>query len=129
MEKFKQAETIEVNINSLATPIYSFPDNDNLRGKKIKAIEAFTADQITKTKLGKDLVSANGAKGLMLTFESGGKDAFDEVPYSVFLPAQNNGEKLLVADMVINLPKSELRLVDTTNLTAGQSILITFYFE
>jgi hypothetical protein len=129
MEKFKRAETVEVNINSTATPIFAFADNDNLRGKKIKAIEAYTSSQITKTKLGKNVISANGSKGLMLTFESGGKDAIDEIPYNVFVPSNNNGQKFFVDDLIINLPKSELRITDATNLTSGESVLITFYFE
>jgi len=125
--------TIEVKLTSIATQLpFAFPDNQIIRQKSVMVygIETFTSTQASKSPAGNDLVNDNGAKGLILNFlDNTSVNLVNQLPYYSLVTQANSGIIREFKPFECVLQKSFVTIVDTTNLTANQSILINLIYK
>lgn len=127
----RKSYTVELSIGAsiAAGNIIPFPDIPQLRNAFITGIETYTSSQLVTTPLGAAVVSATGAKSLVLTFTEKVDEKIQLIPYTAFNTDVNKGFIKAIRKGVIDFQKSNLQLTATTGLTASEAILITFFYE
>ena len=110
---------------------YNFPDNKIIRDPFVwvYGLESFTQDQITKTPGGLTPVSADGALGLVVNLNDD-VNAYRtyQIPYFTFISSQNTGYIREFKPFKCVLTNSNVSIVDSTNITAGQAALFNLLY-
>lgn len=103
-----------------------FLDIPQLRDVQTIGIEAFCNDEMTYAPSG-NVIGAN-LRGVVFTFSVKSTEEFVQWPgYS--LEASKNGGLIRELDRkVINLPKSYITVIDSTQYNANESLCVNFYY-
>ena len=125
--KIKKSYLLEVALSKSNT--ISFPTDSFLDGKNIIAIEAFGASQVTLSPLGKTVASNDILNQGYIGFNIGGERSIDNLPLSTLVTSNNNGVVKEVENLKLQIVKSALFFPSTEAITAGQVILINFYYN
>ena len=125
--------TVEVKLTSVNNGSqFVFPDNQIIRGQNVTVygIEVFTADQVTKSPGGNDLVTLDGAKGLVLNFlDDNSINKVNQMPYYSLVASYNSGVVREFKPFKMVLQKCFVQVTDSTNLTANQAILVNLIYS
>jgi len=122
---------VEVNLTTVANgQRYYFLDVPTLRAPYIfvQGIEAYTSDQVAVSPNNSNIVSPTGATGIVLTFAVRETEEIYQIPYYTLVAGYNAGMIREFANKQINLTKSYVTILDSTNLIAGQSAIMNFYY-
>ena len=125
--KIRKSYLIEINLSKKTNN--PFPVDTFLDGKTIIGIEAFSASQITKSP--NDAVVANGdiLGQAFMSLDVGGSQPIQNLPLSTLLTSNNNGIMKEFGNLKLRLNKSYLSFPDPSIITAGEVILLNFYYE
>jgi len=124
-----RVEPLEIKISSSRVRHY-FGENDLFRGKKIKIVDSLALD-LTFTEKANEVIPEVLVRKCFVTFVSNGKEMINRIPLIALIPSQNNGRRLLLADIEIDFAKSYIEFSETTSLQAnvGKSVPFNFYFN
>jgi hypothetical protein len=128
----KNSYLIEVNITTPAVgQRYYFLDVPTLRAPYvfINGVEAYTADQVTFSPLNAPIITQSGSTGVTITFAVKESEDIYQMPYFSYVAGYNSGIIRELANKQINLTKSYITILDTTNIVAGQSALFNVYYQ
>lgn len=130
MKPILRSYLIEVNLGS-STPgagqNINIQDYPQLRDVYITGIEAFNADQITKSPAGKDVVTAN--TGITLTLmDKYNMEMMFQYPTSDLNPGVVSGFYRDIVPFYLQLTKSYITILDTTGLSANESVIFNVFY-
>jgi hypothetical protein len=123
---------VELNLPSISLgQRYTFLDVPQLRYNAviIEGLEAFTEVQLATSPNNKAIITALGSLNLVLTLVVNETEEIYQIPYYTLISANNAGLIREFANKRINLVKSYITILNTTNLTAGQSVIFNFYYR
>lgn len=123
---------VELNLPTISVgQRYTFLDVPQLRynAVTIDGIESLTASQLATSPNLKTLVSSTGMLGIVCTFVVDETEEIYQIPYFTLNAASNSGLIRDFQNKRINLVKSYATILNTTGLTAGQSLAFNFYYR
>jgi hypothetical protein len=129
------SETVEVVISSSAVTSrkFNFPQNLNVveNDAEILCIEAYSADEIPKSPLGKDVVSAAVLKSCFLSLKKAvsGAYMYKQVPIQDLIVSKNNGQKELLQPVMIDFSQSEIDVAQGVTLVADTVFLFRIIYR
>ncbi len=122
---------VEVNLTTVANgQRYYFLDVPTLRAPYIfvQGIESYNADQVAISPNNSNIITAAGCTGIVVTFAVRETEEVYQIPYFTLISSANGGIIREFANKQINLTKSYVTILDSTNLTAAESCLFNFYY-
>jgi len=130
MKPILRSYLIEVNLGS-STPgagqNINIQDYPQLRDVYITGIEAFNADQITKSPAGKTVVTAN--TGITLTLmDKYNMEMMFQYPTSDLNPGIVSGFYRDIVPFYLQLTKSYITVLDPTGLSANESVILNVFY-
>lgn len=123
---------VELNLPSIALgQRYTFLDVPQLRYNAviIDGIEAFTSTQLAVSPNNKNIITANAATNIVITLVVDETEELYQIPYYTLISSNNAGLIREFANKRINLVKSYATILNTTGLTAGESLIFNFYYR
>jgi hypothetical protein len=129
LRNIKNCELIEIKIANTTNSRWAFPFSENLKGKKVTALETYQVANVAKAPSGNDLINATAFMDAFLTLQVSGKEKIKEIPLVSFVASSNNGLIKTIEPDVIDLQKSYVSFSQQTNVVANESIIFAFYFE
>lgn len=131
MFKIKKHFQIEVNFGTLAVGRYDIGDQPDLRGKTITAIEAYTSAQYAVSYNGRPVVASGVGINVILSSSDSSqvKESIYQLPYYTLIRSLNGGVYPKLVPQIINWSKSYMYITQTLGLTAGQSAILSIYYE
>lgn len=123
---------VELNLATISQgQRYTFLDVPQLRynAVTIDAVESLTASQLATSPNLKTTISATGMLGIVLTFVVDETEEIYQIPYYTLNAASNSGLIRSFNNKRINLVKSYATILNTTGLTAGQSLMFNFFYK
>lgn len=125
----QNSELIELVLDSTSKSKFTFAESQNIRGRKVKAIEVFTLAMCAISPQGNTLVQESDlVSGSFLTLSIGGKEKIKDLPLTSLMPTNNNGLMRNFDDIEIDLQKSYVTFPVTKAFAAGEVILFNFYY-
>lgn len=130
MKPILRSYLIEVNLGG-STPgagqNINVQDYPQLRDVYITGIEAFNADQITKSPAGKTVVTAN--TGITLTLmDKYNMEMIFQYPTSDLNPGIVSGFYRDIVPFYLQLTKSYITVLDPTGLSANESVILNVFY-
>ena len=130
MRPILRSYLIEVNLGG-STPgagqNINVQDYPQLRDVYITGIEAFNADQITKSPAGKTVVAAN--TGITLTLmDKYNMEMIFQYPTSDLNPGIVSGFYRDIVPFYLQLTKSYITVLDPTGLNANESVILNVFY-
>jgi hypothetical protein len=123
---------VELNLPTISLgQRYTFLDIPQLRYNSviIEGIEAFSVDQLAVSPNNKTIVSTAATLNLVLTLVVDETEELYQIPYYTLISSENAGLIREFANKRINLVKSYVTILNTTGLTAAQSVIFNFYYR
>ena len=123
---------VEVNLTTVAVgQRYYFLDVPTLRAPYIfvQGIEAYNGDQVKLSPNNSTIISAAGSTGIVVTFAVRETEEVYQIPYYTLIASANGGLIREFANKQINLTKSYVTILDSTNLNAAESCIFNFYYQ
>lgn len=123
---------VELNLPTISQgQRYTFLDVPQLRynAVTIDAIESLTVTQLATSPNLKTLISGTGMLGIVLTFVVDETEEIYQIPYFTLNAGSNSGIIRMFQNKRINLVKSYATILNTTGLTAGQSLCFNFFYR
>lgn len=133
--KIKNSYLAEINLTGTIAigNFYSFKDQPDIRFNEVKivGIQTFTATHLATSPDQKTVIADAGAASLVVSFAAGQGNTIeiDKVPYYDLISGNNSGLIRMFNDKRINLTKSGVQVVSTSNLTTGYSVIFNFIYE
>lgn len=138
LKPITSSETVEIQIADLINKKYTFLENLNLRGWKIKYFFSAPADSNFKTPLNRASVGTSNILALQSSYATLRNDTTDEddlskLPLShleMFEGTGSTGSVLLPQiDKIVNIPKSFIEISDLTHFSTAESFLLTYLYN
>lgn len=131
MFRIKKHFQIEVNFGTLAVGRYDIGDQPDLRGKTITGLETYISAQYAVSYNGRPTVPTGVGITVVLASNDSSqvKESIYQMPYYSLIRSLNGGVYPKLVPQVINWSKSYLYITTVTGLTAGQSAIISVYYE
>lgn len=126
IEKSYLAEINFSNAPNNGQRVY-FLDIPELRGKVVKAVEAFSANELNISPNGKNIIG--NTKGILLTLTDDSTENYYQWPAFSLEAAQNGGIIRTIKARKIDLTKSYVTIADATTIAQNQSVCFNFYYE
>lgn len=127
------SELVEIPINDILIKKFNFPQNLNVVEKdaEILCIEAYSADEIPKSPLGKDVVASSILKSCYLTLKDAttGTAMYKQVPIQDLIVAKNNGQKELLQPVKIDFSQSEIDIAQGVTPVLNTVFLFRILFR
>ena len=123
---------VELNLPTISLgQRYTFLDVPQLRYNAVivDGLEAFTADQLATSPNAKTIIPAAAAQGIVVTLVVDETEEMYQIPYYTLISGNNAGLIREFANKRINLVKSYATILNTTSLTAAQSLIFNFYYR
>jgi len=123
---------VELNLPTVSLgQRYTFLDVPQLRYNAviIDGIEAFQNDQLATSPNNKAVINGNAISGIVVTLVIDETEDLYQIPYYTLVSGNNAGLIREFANKRINLVKSYATILNTTGLTAGQSLIFNFYYR
>jgi len=127
MSKLRNMQPIEVVIKAGIQELF-LPADSVITGKKIVAIECFTATQMPKSPSGASSMNDTAFNDAYLTLGNGTNTPINKIPLRSLVKSNNNG-MIPEIDITIDTQKSKVNFNQTTNLSAGEVLTLFVYFE
>jgi predicted TIM-barrel fold metal-dependent hydrolase len=106
-----------------------FPLDQEIEGKKFKAIESFYVTQLNRSPNNVQVLSAAEAADVILFFYVGSQLRLYGIPYTMLNTAANSGIIRQLANMPIVISKSYAQVVSTNAIVANRAIVIAFHYD
>ena len=123
----KNLENIELVVDNVNKTKFTFPDIENLRGKKVKIIDIPSVTELTVTPLGHANVNSTVYSKSFLVLNVGGKEQVNRIPLKSLNPFANN-TRLFFDDLVIDWTRSYIEVGNTTGLVADEAFYLNVFF-
>jgi hypothetical protein len=123
-----KVDNVELMLDNIRLQ-YKFGDIENLRGKRIRIIEAFRNTETPTSPMGNTLVADEIFNKAYLVLCINGKEEINRVPLRVFNPTNNSGRRVLLNDLSIDWPKSYVELGSIANVNVGTAFFFNVYYE
>jgi len=107
----------------------NFLYNSNLEGKEIYGLQAIPSSFLAFAPSGAAAVTVQGLSGLVITLSVGSDEQLYQFPASDFFPGNVSGLIRMLNNKIVNISKSYATILDVTNLTSNQSLLLNFIFN
>jgi hypothetical protein len=123
---------VELNLPTISLgQRYTFLDVPQLRYNAviIDGLEAFTGTQLATSPNNKTIISAGASINIVCTFVVDETEEIYQIPYYTLISANNAGLIREFANKRINLVKSYATILNTTGLTASESLIFNFYYR
>lgn len=130
----KQSQLVTATINGTPTinRRYKFNDIPNLSRNNIilYGIEAYSADQLSNTSDGSDILSAADSLGVTVTLKDNQNNEFIyQMPYYNLIRANNGGFVILLEPKIINLTDCYVQINNALGINAGDTAVFNFYYD
>lgn len=123
---------VELNLPTVSLgQRYTFLDVPQLRYNAviIDGLEAFTRDQLATSPNNKSIITNAASINIVCTFVVDETEEVYQIPYYTLISANNAGLIREFANKRINLVKSYATILNTTGLTATESLIFNFYYR
>lgn len=123
---------VELNLPTISLgQRFTFLDVPQLRYNAviIDGIEAFDSTQLATSPNAKTVIGANATLGIVVTLVVDETEEMYQIPYYTLISSNNAGLIREFANKRINLVKSYATILNTTGLTAAQSLIFNFYYR
>lgn len=111
---------------------YKFDDIPNLSRNNIVlyGIEAYSADQLSNTSDGSDVLASADTLGVTVTLKDNQNNEFIyQMPYYNLIRSNNGGFVILLDPKVINLTDCYVQINNTLGLVSGDKAVFNFYYD
>tara|TARA_R110000782_G_scaffold103018_3_gene190455 strand:+ start:755 stop:1171 length:417 start_codon:yes stop_codon:yes gene_type:complete len=111
---------------------YKFDDIPNLSRNNIVlyAIEAYSADQLTNTSDGADILAEADVKGVTVTLKDNQNNEFIyQMPYYNLIRSNNGGFVILLEPKIINLTDCYVQINNALGIVSGDKAVFNFYYD
>jgi hypothetical protein len=130
----KQSQLVTATINGTPTinRRYKFNDIPNLSRNNIilYGIEAYSADQLTNTSDGSDILSAADTLGVTVTLKDNQNNEFIyQMPYYNLIRSNNGGFVILLEPKIINLTDCYVQINNALGIVSGDVAVFNFYYD
>lgn len=125
--KIKKSYLVEVVLSQKTNN--PFPVDTFLDGKTIVGIEAFSATQISTSPNGNTVANGDMLKMGFLSLDVDGSQPIQNLPLPTLVTSNNNGVMKEFENLKLRLNKSYISFPTPSRLTAGEVILLNFYYE
>lgn len=105
-----------------------FPSNSFLDHKKIVGLQAFSAEQVSKSPLNKNVASQDVTSQGFINLQVAGEVYIDQMPINSTIASLNNGFIKEFVPMVLDIPKCKLQFPDSSVIEAGTVVLLQFFY-
>lgn len=123
---------LEIDIPSTTTIsaglTQKFPLDQELRGKKFKAIESFNITQLRTSANGLQVVSAAEAAEVVIYFQVGSLLQLYGVPYNMLNVQDNRGIIRQLANLPIIPEKSYIQITGTSAMVNTRALVVAFHY-
>lgn len=126
--RINNVEVVSIKLQTSNTQ-FSLPILENLRGKKITAIEVFPISEVPTDRINQANCNATAFKQASLTLSINGKEKVKDLPLQSLVVSNNSGTIKEFGEVVINDQKSYISFSSTSNLVANEVIIIAFYYN
>lgn len=106
-----------------------FQEQDNLRGKKIKAIDTFRPPIVSISPSGLTNYNTAAFAASYLVLVAKGKEAINRIPLAALDPSLNDGRRLQFKDLEIDFTKSYVECSNPSLINPNEALTFNFYFE
>lgn len=120
-------ENIEVKTTPNSIHKFSFPDHENLRGKKIQFIDMLNTG-VTMTPSGDSLINATVRKKSYLTIATKGQEIIRKIPVVSIRSANLYGFRIPFDNIEIDFPNSYFEIPDTADTVADEVFFLNIYY-
>lgn len=127
--KLKNCEVVQIKINNVSKTKFSFENIENIRGKKVIAIESFLVADVAKSPLGDALCNATAFQKCFLTLFADGKEKIKDLPVPSIVTKNNNGLLKTLDNFEIVPTKSYIQFAETSGLVLNECLLFAFWYE
>jgi hypothetical protein len=110
---------------------YPFTQDPNISRKNIiiYGFEAYSNVQLDFTPINNVVIDNDAITDVVITFiDNNNIERIYQLPYTCLMPNLNGGFIRLVKPFTIDLTKSYVQLVDTSNVSIDESIAINLYY-
>lgn len=128
LKPIQNCELIEIKIANATSGRWAFPISENLKGKKLVALEVFQVAKVAIAPSGNAVINATAFKNALLTLQLNGKEKVKDMPLVAFEAASNNGLIKQLEAYNIDLQKSYVSFTTQTGVVANESIIFAFYY-
>tara|TARA_R110000744_G_scaffold116111_2_gene217149 strand:- start:2287 stop:2703 length:417 start_codon:yes stop_codon:yes gene_type:complete len=111
---------------------YKFDDIPNLSRNNIilYGIEAYSAEQLTNTSDGADILAEADVKGVTVTLKDNQNNEFIyQMPYYNLIRSNNGGFVILLDPKVINLTDCYVQINNALGIVSGDKAVFNFYYD
>ena len=130
----KRSQLVEAQING--TPAtgkkYPFTQVPNISRNNIiiYGFEVFTAAQLAVTPSNNTVIADAAKANLVITFvDDNNVERVYQIPYTALIASANGGFIRMVKPFILNLTKSYVQLVSTTDINAGEVASVNLYYS
>lgn len=143
MNKIKNCVTIEI-VTATGQTKYNLPSVTTFRDKLVNRVEAHSVSQIAKSPLNVALIPDSALKTAYLTLAEGSNERVKDLPLIDIVPGISMGVTTSgtvqvgrvinddignIEPMIVNHDKSYVTIADSSTISAGTVILLTFYYQ
>lgn len=130
----KQSQLVTATFDGVPTVNrrYKFNDIPNLSRNNIilYGIESYSADQLSNTASGADVISAADTLGVTVTLKDNQNNEFIyQMPYTNLIRSNNGGFVILLEPKVINLTDCYVQINNALALADGDQAVFNFYYD
>ena len=130
----KRSQLVEAPING--TPAtgkkYPFTQVPNISRNNIiiYGFEVFTAAQLAVTPSNNTVIADAAKANLVITFvDDNNVERVYQIPYTALIASANGGFIRMVKPFILNLTKSYVQLVSTSDINAGEVASVNLYYS
>ncbi|AXH73868.1 MAG: hypothetical protein [Bacteriophage sp.] len=126
----KRSYNFEVQLGTIAAQKkINLVYNSELDNVAVYGIQALCVTDQSVSPSQAALVSAAGLSGLLITFSVMDDEQIYNYPLTDLRSPNVSGFIRMFDNKKINIPKSYITIIDTTNLSDNQSVMLNFHFE
>lgn len=111
---------------------YAFADIPNLSRNNIVlyGLEAYSADQLSKTPEGATVVAAADTNQIVVTLvDTKNIEYVYQMPYYSLIRSNNGGFVVMLKPRIINLTDCYIQITDTTGISTDEVVVFNLYYD
>lgn len=125
----QNCELVTVKVANASATRFPFPISENLRGKKITAIEVYKLADVSKSPMNEANLNDTARLKGFVTLQTAGKEKVKDMPLNTLIASNNNGLVKEFDGIVIDFQKSYITFSETSGLVANEVVMLNFYFQ
>lgn len=121
---------MEINIpNPTAGQRIYLGDIPELRNVTTEQMESYNSGILSFSPAQNAVVNQTGGSNVVVTLVEASTEDIYQLPYNSLTKSLNGGDVTEYQNKKFNLPKSYITLLGTASLSAGQSVVLSFYYH